>query len=236
MIITLNSNYHAKTDTRLLGYVGEHNARTVTFEGLNVSGADHYKLRVEYNDKLSYEVDITGGEYNVEGSILRSVQTVKVQILAVKTNAQGYDLVKKSNILELEIRPALNGEPAPIPSYESAKVYLDNIIDYIDSEGNGLHFRNKSEFPSVGLAGDLYIAKDENKTYRYDTSTASYICVSGEVSASDVSASIASALTAYYTASQVNSRLDGLSLKKLTQVQYDAIAAPDPNTVYIIVG
>ena len=236
MTITLNSNYQAKPDTRILGYKGEHNARTIAFEGLTVSGADHYKLRIEYNDKLSYEADIINGEYTVDGSLLRSVQTVGAQILAVKTNSGGYDLVKKSNVFELKILPSLNGEPAPIPSYQAAKEYFDQILEYIDTEGNGLHFRNRSEFPSTGLSQDLYIAKDEGKIYRYDTAQGVYVSIGGSVDITDVNSAIASALAGYYTSAQVDSRLGGLSFVKLTQAEYDLIPSPAANTVYIIVG
>ena len=135
MNIKLNDAYFAKPDTRILGYMGEHRARTITFEGLAVEGADRYKLRIEYKDFVSYEIDITEGSYLIDGSILRSIQTVKCQIYAVKSTEDGYELVKKSQIFYLDIRPSLKGEPVPIPTYEAAQEYLDQILDLIESGG-----------------------------------------------------------------------------------------------------
>lgn len=40
-----------------------------------------------------------------------------------------------------------------------------------------LRFANHYEFPSIGEEGCLYIAKDENATYRYDKQERAYICV-----------------------------------------------------------
>lgn len=39
-----------------------------------------------------------------------------------------------------------------------------------------------------------------------------------------------------YTKAEISARLAGLTLWTGTQAQYDAIEAPDPNTLYIIVG
>lgn len=158
MKISLSDAYYAVTDTRLLGYIGEHKARTITFEGLEVEGAERYKLRIAYKDMVSYEIDISSGSYVIDGSLLRSIQTVKAQIYAVKSGDEGYELVKKSNIFELEIRPALKNEPAPIPTYESAKEYLDEILDYIEGggggDGNYNSLANKPKIEGNTLEGD----------------------------------------------------------------------------------
>ncbi len=158
MKISLSDAYYAVTDTKLLGYIGEHKARTITFEGLEVEGAERYKLRIEYKDMVSYEIDISSGSYVIDGSLLRSIQTVKAQIYALKSGDEGYELVKKSNIFELEIRPALENEPAPIPTYESAKEYLDEILDYIGGggggDGNYNSLANKPKIEGNTLEGD----------------------------------------------------------------------------------
>lgn len=40
-----------------------------------------------------------------------------------------------------------------------------------------LRFANHYEFPSIGEEGCLYIAIDENATYRYDKQERAYFCV-----------------------------------------------------------
>ena len=78
MKIMLNASYSARADFSCIGYVGETNARTITFEGLVIEGADSYKMRFEYPDGTSYEVDITNGSYTVGGSLLRCACEVQL--------------------------------------------------------------------------------------------------------------------------------------------------------------
>lgn len=40
----------------------------------------------------------------------------------------------------------------------------------------------------------------------------------------------------FYTKTEINEMLGGLSFVKLTQTEYDSIENPDDDTVYIIVG
>ena len=155
MTITLSENYYATLDDTLLGYCGEHRARKIIFQGLAVEGADHYKLRFCYKDHTSYEVDITEGEYIIDGSVLRAPQRIKAQIFAVKLSEnEGYELVRKSQIFELEIKPSLCGEPAPIPTYEAAQEYLDEILDAIDENNNYDRLLNKPQINGHTLEGD----------------------------------------------------------------------------------
>ena len=115
----------------MIGYVGETNARTIIFNGLSVDGADSYSMVIDYGDGENYEVDITDGTYTVDGSVLKRAGSVACQILAKKANADGtsYTLVKKSNMFTLIIGKSIEGEPAPIPTYEQALSILDNIIE-----------------------------------------------------------------------------------------------------------
>ncbi|WP_418825453.1 hypothetical protein, partial [Ruminococcus sp.] len=82
MTITLNADYDVTLSTAMLGYVGETNARPVSVEGLTVDGADRYVLTIDYGDGVTYEVDITGGQWTPTADILRSAQTVSCQIAA----------------------------------------------------------------------------------------------------------------------------------------------------------
>ena len=116
MVIRLDENYNAMTSTALLGYVGETNARPVSVEGLTVDGADRYVLTIDYGDGVTYEVDITGGQWTPTADILRSAQTVSCQICAKKLSGQEYILVKKSRIFRLRIGAAIGDNAVPSPS------------------------------------------------------------------------------------------------------------------------
>lgn len=116
MVIRLDEKYNAMTSTALLGYVGETNARPVSVEGLTVDGADRYVLTIDYGDGVTYEVDITGGQWTPTADILRSAQTVSCQIAAKKLSGQEYILVKKSRIFRLRIGTAIGDNAIPSPS------------------------------------------------------------------------------------------------------------------------
>lgn len=116
MHIKINEDYNVVVNTALLGYVGETNARPVTFEGLTVDGADRYVLTIDYGDGTAYEVDITGGQWTPTADILRSAQTVSCQIAAKKLSGQEYILVKKSRIFRLRIGATIGDTAIPSPS------------------------------------------------------------------------------------------------------------------------
>nr|DAF13824.1 MAG TPA: hypothetical protein [Caudoviricetes sp.] len=129
MTITLNADYDVALSTALVGYVGETNARPVTVEGLTVDGADRYVLTIHYGDDVTYEVDITGGQWTPTADILRSVQTVSCQIAAKKLAGNEYILVKKSRIFRLRIGAAIGDNAVPSPD-----VAID-ALDKIDAIG-----------------------------------------------------------------------------------------------------
>lgn len=116
MTITLNSDYDVTLNTALLGYTGETNARPVSVEGMEIDGADRYVLTIDYGDGVTYEVDITGGQWTPTADILRSAQTVSCQICAKKLSGDEYILVKKSRIFRLRIGAAIGDNAVPSPS------------------------------------------------------------------------------------------------------------------------
>jgi hypothetical protein len=116
MTITLNADYDVTLNTALLGYVGETNARPVSVEGMEIDGADRYVLTIDYGDGVTYEVDITGGQWTPTADILRSAQTVSCQIAAKKLSGDEYILVKKSRIFRLRIGAAIGDNAVPSPS------------------------------------------------------------------------------------------------------------------------
>lgn len=133
MVIRLDENYNAMTSTALLGYVGETNARPVSVEGMEIDGADRYMLTIDYGDGVTYEVDITGGQWTPTADILRSAQTVSCQICAKKLSGQEYILVKKSRIFRLRIGAAIGDNAIPSPSVAA------DALDRIDSIGRQAH-------------------------------------------------------------------------------------------------
>ncbi|MDB8737177.1 hypothetical protein [Ruminococcus bicirculans (ex Wegman et al. 2014)] len=116
MTITLNADYDVTLNTALLGYVGETNARPVTVEGMEIDGADRYVMTIDYGGSVTYEVDITGGQWTPTADILRSAQTVSCQIAAKKLSGDEYILVKKSRIFRLRIGAAIGDTAVPLPS------------------------------------------------------------------------------------------------------------------------
>lgn len=133
MHIKINEDYNVVVNTALLGYVGETNARSVTFDGLTVDGADRYVLTIDYGDGTVYEVDITGGQWTPAADILRSAQTVSCQIAAKKLAGDEYILLKKSRIFRLRIGAAIGNNAVPSPD-----VAMD-ALDRIDAIGRQAH-------------------------------------------------------------------------------------------------
>lgn len=133
MTITLSADYDVTLNTALLGYVGETNARPVSVEGLTVDGADRYVMTIDYGDGVTYEVDITGGQWTPTADILRSAQTVSCQICAKKLSGNEYILVKKSRIFRLRIGAAIGDNAVPSPD-----VSMD-ALDRIDAIGKQAH-------------------------------------------------------------------------------------------------
>lgn len=133
MHIKINEDYNVVVNTALLGYVGETNARPVSVEGMEIDGADRYVMTIDYGDGVTYEVDITGGQWTPTADILRSAQTISCQIAAKKLSGDEYVLVKKSRIFRLRIGAAIGNTAIPSPD-----VAMD-ALDRIDAIGRQAH-------------------------------------------------------------------------------------------------
>lgn len=128
MIISVDKDYYITADFSILGYVGEVNSRKITFEDYQCCGADFYKMRFKYPDGVTYDVDISNGTYTIDGSILRCVGDVSIQIFACRHNDTNYEYVKKSNIITKHICRSLDGETASIPTYEQSVEALEKVM------------------------------------------------------------------------------------------------------------
>lgn len=128
MRINVDSRYNARADFLIIGYMGETNARTITFEGLEVDGADLYKMQIKYADGNIYELDITDSSATLGASVYRQAGYVTCQILACKSVGDTYTLVKKSNLFRLKI--GASNEEGGIPTYEQSIEALDKVLAY----------------------------------------------------------------------------------------------------------
>lgn len=133
MHITLTKDYSVKADTTLLGYQGETNSRKITFSGLIVDGCDLYKLQILYSDGKVYELPIQDEVVTITGSILREIGYVSCQLLGYSVSGSDYTIVFKSNIFELEIKEAIDGEVAPIPPYEEVTGALEKVLAGVEA-------------------------------------------------------------------------------------------------------
>lgn len=154
MTITLNADYDVTLNTALLGYVGETNARPVSFEDMEVDGADRYVMTIDYGDGVTYEVDITGGQWTPTADILRSAQTVSCQIAAKKLSGQEYILLKKSRIFRLRIGAAIGDNAVPSPDVAM------NALDRIDAIGRQTH----ADMQTAVTAAETATTMAENTT------------------------------------------------------------------------
>lgn len=152
MHIKINEDYNVVVNTALLGYVGETNARPVSVEGLTVDGADRYVLTIDYGDGVTYEVDITGGQWTPTADILRSAQTISCQICAKKLSGDEYILVKKSRIFRLRIGAAIGDTAVPSPSVAA------DALDRIDAIGRQAH----ADMQTAVTAADTATTAAEN--------------------------------------------------------------------------
>ena len=154
MTITLNADYDVTLNTALLGYVGETNARPVSVEGMEIDGADRYVMTIDYGDGVTYEVDITGGQWTPTADILRSAQTVSCQICAKKLSGQEYILLKKSRIFRLRIGAAIGDNAVPSPDVAVG------ALDRIDAIGRQAH----ADMQTAVTAADTATTAAENAT------------------------------------------------------------------------
>lgn len=165
MKIRLDNKFNAFPNKTILGYVGETNARTITFSGLSVSGANSYSMVIDYGDGENYEVNIVDGVYTVDASVLKRPGLVNCQVLAKALSEDGttYTIVKKSNIFALNIGKSIG--PGAIPTYEQATSAVEKLIQINPNAEDVLKFteqidRNVDDIAELSgsveeLKGDL---------------------------------------------------------------------------------
>ena len=136
MTITLDQQYFAVADDNLLGYRGETNARTIHFVGLDNAAADTYSVVFSYDDAVTYESMLLDDTLTLTSAIMRKAGKVDVQVYACNVSGDEYTVVKKSNILELEIKPSLDDNAPPVPSIADCLRLLTSLEQLAASLGN----------------------------------------------------------------------------------------------------
>jgi hypothetical protein len=135
MKIYIDSDYYAKPDTELLGYVGERSTREIDITGLRLTEADSFSFIIKYEDGVIYEAPIVNSFVHITSSMLRAAGRVKCQIVA-KTYFSGTQVcsnTKKSNIFALVIKPAISGDIQPLPDDEQPRgSLLPGISEAVD--------------------------------------------------------------------------------------------------------
>ena len=127
MTITLNADYFAVSDEKLLGYCGEKDARKMSFTGLDNVSADRYSIIFTYPDGASFESEISDSEVTLTNAVMRMSGIILAQVVACITHDEEYIVVKKSNIIQLEIKPSLDEKSPPFPSIDDSLRVLDEI-------------------------------------------------------------------------------------------------------------
>lgn len=128
MKITVNDNFIATKNFKLLGRLGETNSRTIEITHPEVEGANTYRLRFEYKNAV-YDVPIVDGKVKITASLLCKVGQIKCQWIATKSDGDNYSLVAKSQIFELKIGDSISDDVAPIPPYELSKSISDKVLE-----------------------------------------------------------------------------------------------------------
>lgn len=107
MKMTLDYEYCLKCDTRVLGVAGEVNGRTITFNGLEVSGATGYTVKFGLPDKTSFEGTITNGSYTIPATPVLRAGRVWVQVIA----SNGSSMIRKSQPLAMLVVDSIDYIP-----------------------------------------------------------------------------------------------------------------------------
>lgn len=127
MTITLDEDYFAVASEALLGYCGEKNSREISFSGLDNITADMYSLVLSYDDGVSYEARIQNDTLALDNSLMRKAGPVDVQVYACNMQGDEYTVVRKSNILQLFIKPSLDDNAPPVPTIADCLRILGKI-------------------------------------------------------------------------------------------------------------
>lgn len=82
-------------------------------------------------------------------------------------------------IIKKGYSPFINEETGTWFEYDNDKRgFIDTGV--IAAGGTAVEFRNRFEFPNIGTKDIIYVAKDENAMYRFDTKNNSYVLIGND--------------------------------------------------------
>lgn len=136
--INIDDNFVPSPSQINLGNQGELNARTIVINAPDISGADSYKLRLEYPNGDVYDLPLVDDEATIGGSLLLISGEIKMQWIATKSNGDSYDLVAKSAVFWGTVDESISSETLPVPPYELAKDASDKVLAIDESIKNAI--------------------------------------------------------------------------------------------------
>ena len=79
----------------------------------------------------------------------------------------------------------INGKVSAVGKRVSGSISgSGNIVGNVEKADNiyvkETEFNNRYEFPSIGKDNIIYVAKDENKTYRFNEDSLTYYCIGSD--------------------------------------------------------
>lgn len=193
MNLIITDKYRAYTDAQILGYQGETNARTIKVAQPHINEVTAYRLIFDCGNDVIYEVDVTDGEYIVDSGLLINVGTVKCQWQAVKLVGDTYELVAKSNIIEFEVKPSIQGDVAPIPTYEQSKSALDEVLEAAEQAQGAKAAAERAETAAITATQASEIAEQAKSETIAAAETATQKATEAEQSATTAAESATSA-------------------------------------------
>ena len=223
MNLIITNQYMAYTDARLLGYQGETNARTIKVAQPHIDEATAYRLIFDCGNDVIYEVDVTDGEYIVDGGLLINIGTVKCQWQAVKLVGDTYELVAKSNIIEFEVKPSIQGDVAPIPTYEQSKSALDEVLQAAEQAQDAEAAAERAEIAAESATEAAEVAEQAKTEAEQSASAAAESATAAEQSKT-------AAETAAETAQQAKAETitaAETAIQKAAEAEQSAISAAE---------
>ena len=144
-MIGLVGNYIAQPESDILGFTGENNGRTITFNGLGVSGASSYYFITYNGDREVVELPITNGTVTIPSSIVSVSNTIPCQVVARGDN----NFVLKTNTFWLKVGHSV-GDVTP-----EGRPYIDynDLLNKPQINGHTLVGNKTSEELDINSGG-----------------------------------------------------------------------------------
>ena len=159
--INIDDNFVPLPSQINLGNQGELNARTIVINAPDISGADSYKLRLEYPNGDVYDLPLVDGKATIGGSLLLISGEIKMQWIATKSNGDSYDLVAKSAVFWGTIDASISSETIPVPPYELAKDASDKVLAIDESIKNAIEIAPQIQQKMNGVQRFSEIAEEK---------------------------------------------------------------------------